>query len=91
MPKHSRYSVAKKLILANQVSSLVELFDIIKKTETARLMHMAPSRLTRIVNEPDLWTMREINKMSEFLEVDRDKLLAIVWREAKKMKVEKGK
>jgi len=91
MPKHSRYSVAKKLLLANQISSLVELFDIVKKTETARLIHMAPSRLTRIINEPDLWTMREINKLAEFLEVDRDQLLNVVWREAKKIKVKKGK
>ena len=44
---------------------------------------MAPSRLTRIINEPDLWTMREINKIANFLEVDRDKLVDIVWREAK--------
>lgn len=35
--------------------------------------------------------MREINKVADFLEVDRDKLLDIVWREAKKMKGKKGK
>ena len=35
--------------------------------------------------------MREINKLAEFLEVDRDQLLNVVWREAKKIKVKKGK
>lgn len=91
MPKDARYRTAQKLFLANQVKSLRDLFDIVDKTPLARDMHTAPARLSKLINNPALFTFDDCYKIAALLEVDDDKVIDLIRAESKGKKSRKAK
>ena len=86
MPKDARYRTAQKLILAGMIHSLAELLDVVDKTPLARDMHTAPARLTKLINSPALFTFEDCYKIAALLEVDDDKVIALIHAESKPKK-----
>jgi len=86
MPKDARYRTAQKLFLANQIKSLRDLFDIVDKTPLARDMHTAPARLSKLINNPALFTFDDCYKIAALLEVDDDKIIDLIRTESKSKK-----
>ena len=91
MPKDSRYRTAQKLILAGLVKSLADLFDTIDKTPLARDMHTAPSRLTKLIQNPALFTFEDCYKIAALLEVDEDAIVNLVHAESRPKRARKAK
>ena len=78
MPKDARYRNAQKLILAGLIKNLADLLDAVSKTPLARDMHTAPSRLTKLINQPELFTFEDCYKIAAILEVDPDKIIDLI-------------
>ncbi len=91
MPKDARYRTAQKLFLANQIKNLRDLFDIVDKTPLARDMHTAPARLSKLINNPALFTFDDCYKIAALLEVDDDKVIDLIRAESKGKRGRKGK
>jgi plasmid maintenance system antidote protein VapI len=91
MPKDARYRTAQKLILAGLIKSLADLFDTVDKTPLARDIHTAPARLTKLINNPALFTFDDCYKIAALLEVDDDKIIDLVRAESKGKKSRKGR
>jgi hypothetical protein len=86
MPKDSRYRNAQKLILSGLIKSLADLFDAIDKTPLARDMHTAPARLTKLIQNPGLFTFDDCYKIAAILEVDADKIIDLIREESRPRK-----
>ena len=86
MPKDSRYRNAQKLILAGLIKNLADLLDAVSKTPLARDMHTAPSRLNKLINQPELFTFEDCYKIAAILEVDSDKIIDLIRDETKPKK-----
>jgi plasmid maintenance system antidote protein VapI len=86
MPKDSRYRNAQKLILAGLINNLADLLDAVSKTPLARDMHTAPSRLTKLINQPELFTFEDCYKIAAILEVDPDKIIDLIRDETRPKK-----
>ena len=67
------------------------MFDIVDKTPLARDMHTAPARLSKLINNPALFTFDDCYKIAALLEVDEDKIIDLIRAEAKGKKGRKGK
>ena len=91
MPKDSRYRTAQKLILGGLIKNLGDLFDAIDKTPLARDMHTAPSRLTKLIHNPTLFTFDDCYKIAAILEVDEDRIIELVRAEIKPRRSRKVK
>jgi hypothetical protein len=91
MPKDARYRTAQKLFLTGQVKSLAELFDVLDKTPLAKDMHTAPSRLSKLLNNPALFTFEDCYKIAALLEVDDDKIVELIHSESRPKKAKRGK
>jgi plasmid maintenance system antidote protein VapI len=86
MPKDSRYRNAQKLILAGLIKNLADLLDAVSKTPLARDMHTAPSRLNKLINQPELFTFEDCYKIAAILEVDPDKIIDLIRDETRPKK-----
>lgn len=73
-----RYKTAQKLIRAGMMNSLAELFETLDKTPLAKDMHTAPSRLTKLINNPLLFTFEDCKKIAALLEVEYDQIIDII-------------
>ena len=91
MPKDARYRTAQKLFLAGQVKSLADLFDILDKTPLAKDMHTAPARLSKLLNNPALFTFEDCYKIAVLLEVDDDKIVELIHSESRPKKGKRAK
>jgi len=91
MPKDSRYRTAQKLILGGLIKNLGDLFDAIDKTPLARDMHTAPSRLTKLIHNPALFTFEDCYRIAAILEVDEARIIELVHSESKPKKGVKKK
>ena len=81
MPKDARYNTAQKLILGGYIKTLSELLDAVDKTPLALDMKTAPSRLNKLINQPQLFTFQDCYKIAAILEVDEKKVIDIVFEE----------
>jgi hypothetical protein len=86
MTTASRYRNAQKLILGGFIKSVADLFDAVPKTTMARDIHTAPSRLTKLINNPVLFTFDDCYKIAAILEVDADKIIDLIREETRPKK-----
>lgn len=86
MPKDARYNTAQKLVQGGHIHSLTELFEAVDKTPLARDMKTAPARLTKLIQQPDLFTFRDCHKIATILEVDPDKIIDLIREETRPRK-----
>lgn len=66
------------------MKSLADFFDIVDKTPLARDMHTAPARLSKLINNPALFTFEDCYKIAALLEVDEDKIIDLVRADIKR-------
>jgi hypothetical protein len=76
--KDQRLITVGKLIRHNEVTLFRQVLDTIPKTPLAREMGMKPERMNRILDEMDLFTMREIFDLAELFEVKPSALITLV-------------
>ena len=86
MANDRRYTTVKKLIAGGNLSSFQEIFDTVPKTGVARDLGMNNTRLTKLVNNPGLFWIRDIYRLADFIEIDALFLLRLIDEELKKEK-----
>jgi hypothetical protein len=91
MAKESNYRTAQKLILAGHIKSLAELLDAVDKTPLARDIHTAPSRLSKLIEAPALFTFKDCYDIADLLGVDRRFIVDLITKESIAVKKSKKK
>lgn len=69
MSKDKRYTAIRSMIETGKLSGFKEIFDIIPKTLVSNDLGMNYQTFTRKVNEPDLFTVRELGKIAALMGV----------------------
>ena len=70
--------IAKRLILAGQVTTLSELLDIVDKTPLAKGMHTSPVRFNKLISNPGLFTFDDAYAMAQLIGVDERSIIDII-------------
>jgi hypothetical protein len=91
MAKESNYRTAQKLILAGHIKSLSDLLDAVDKTPLAIDIHTAPSRLSKLIETPALFTFQDCYRIADLLEVDRKIIVDLIYQESVPSKKQKRK
>lgn len=89
MPQDSQYITAKKLISGGYIKTLSELLDTIAPTRLAKDMGTHATRMTKILENPELFQFKDAYKIAALLEVDEKLIVDIIhnsWAQKKKKK-----
>jgi hypothetical protein len=79
--KDKRYITVGKLIQHNEIKLFREILDTIPKTPLARDLGIKPERMNRILDEMDLFTLREIFDLAELFDVSRTAIVTLVFNQ----------
>lgn len=79
--KDKRYTTVGKLIQHNEIKLFREILDTIPKTPLARDLGIKPERMNRILDEMDLFTIREIFDLAELFDVSRASIVTLVFNQ----------
>lgn len=77
MVKDKRYTTVGKLIQHGEIKLFRDILDTIPKTPLARDLGIKPERMNRILDEIELFTLRELFHLAELCEVSRSAIVAI--------------
>ena len=94
MEKDRRYVHIKSLISGGYIKSFREIFSIIPKSVVARDLGMNNMRFSRLMNNVDQFSLKDILRLATFLEIDEMILINLVYQqfvEDKKSKKVKSK
>lgn len=89
MKKNNPYYSLKKLFDTGNIEDFEELINGIGKTNLRKITGMNYSKVLRTVDEPDLFTLRNILKISKEIEVDPQKITALIFDTLHKQKKHK--
>lgn len=78
MVKDRRYTTVKNLIEGGYIKSFLDIFDTIPKSVVARDLGMNNIRFTKLMNNVDLFWVRDLYKLAFYLEVDGMVVLQLV-------------
>lgn len=76
--KDSRYNTVKKLIVTNQISTFQEIMETIPKTRLALDLGIRPDRFNRLIENVDLFVVKDLRALAELLEVPSISVLTLV-------------
>lgn len=82
--KDKRYSTIKVLIETDNIKYLSDMFDTLPKTVLAKDIGMNYGRFSRKTKMLELFNLKEIFKIADLIQVDRQRLLDIIVSEASK-------
>ena len=87
--KDRRFTYVGKLIRTNEIKSFSEIINIIPKTTVARELGINPERFNRLLDNIDLFVIKDLVKLAELLEVDTITILTLLASELPKRKARK--
>ena len=76
--KDLRYTVVRYMLQANEIKTFKEIFKILPKSVVAKDLHTNNNRMTRLINDPDQFTLGEIRAMAKLMGVDYIVLLVLI-------------
>lgn len=89
MSKDKRYITVKNLISGGYIKAFQDIFDTLPKSVVARDLGMNNTRFTKLKNNVDLFSLRELFRFASYLEVDDMVLVDLVYQQFRANK--KGK
>lgn len=81
MAKHRKYTTAKNLIAAGYIKSFREIFDTLPKSVLARDLGMNNIRFSRLMNNVDHFSLEELFRIADHLEVDDRIIFDLVYQQ----------
>ena len=81
MSKDKRYTAIRSMVETGILSGFKEIFDIIPKTLVSNDLGMNYQTFTRKVNEPDLFTLRELAKIAHLMAVKPMTLVELILKD----------
>ena len=82
MAKDRRYKAAKKLIESGDVVTFREIFDYVPKTRVTLDLGTNHTRFGKLLNNPDLFTLRELTTLASFLDIEPKILINLAYDQA---------
>lgn len=89
--KDSRFNTVRKLIISKQINTFTEILETIPKTSLAKALSLNPSRFNRLIENIDLFVIKDLRKLANLLEVDTITVLMLVDAELNAKKSKKTK
>ena len=89
MAKDKRYTTVKNLISGGYINAFQEIFDTLPKSVVARDLGMNNTRFTKLKDNVDLFSLRELFRFASYLEVDDMVLVNLVYQQFKTNKKSK--
>lgn len=83
MTKDRRYTIVKNLISSGHIKSFNDIFDIIPRSVIARDLGMNYMRFTKLMNNLDLFVIKDVFQLAVFLEIDEMILLNLIYQQYK--------
>lgn len=81
MTKDKRYKTVYHLISGGHVKTLIEIFDSIPKSVVAKDLGISLDRFTKMINEVDRFSVRNLFRMATLIEVDELMILNLVYHQ----------
>jgi hypothetical protein len=78
MEKDHRYMTVKVMIETKHVTEFRQIFDHIPKSVVARNLGTNNNRMTRMITHVEQFTIKEVYKISELIEIDFREVLNLV-------------
>lgn len=78
MARDRRYTTVKNLIDGGYLKSFRDMFETIPKSVVARDLGMNNGRFTRLMHNVKKFTLEEVYRLAEFLQVEETIMLALV-------------
>lgn len=78
MVKDRRYHALKTYIDSGQIKSITEIFDIVPKSTIVKDTGINFTRLTNKINDPEKFTVKDLNTIAQLIEVDSRKLFNLI-------------
>lgn len=82
MPKDRRYQIANNLISGGFVKTFSGIFDAIPKSVVYRDLGMNYNRFTRLINNPDQFTLGELAAIAKLIGCDPKIIIDFAWHES---------
>lgn len=76
--KDKRYNTVGKLIRSNEIQRFDEILDTIPKTRLALDLGINPERMNRLLDNIDLFVIKDLFALAELLEVDTLAVLQLI-------------
>jgi predicted DNA-binding ArsR family transcriptional regulator len=76
--KDKRYHVIKVMLQANGIKSFKEIFKVLPKSTVARDLRTNNNRMTRMIEDPDQFTLGEIRAVAKLIGIDYMVLLVLI-------------
>jgi hypothetical protein len=81
MAKDRRYTTVKNLITGGYIKFFREIFDTLPKSVVARDLGMNNIRFSKLMNNMDLFLLRDLFRFASFLEIEETVLLNLVYQQ----------
>jgi hypothetical protein len=81
--KDRRYKTIHHLVSDGHAKTLLELFDSIPKSVVAQDLGIELGRFTKMINEVERFSVKNLYKMAALFEVDELLVLQLVYRQSK--------
>lgn len=78
MTKDKRYTAVKSLIDTGGINSFLAIFDYIPRKVVYQDMGINYNRFKRLLANPDLFTLRELNTLSKLFSIDLKRMIDLV-------------
>jgi hypothetical protein len=89
MAKDRRYTTIKYLIVDGHIKSFRDIFNDLPKSVVARDLGINNVRFSKLINNVELFVLKELYRFAEFIEIEHKILLDLVdqqYTESKKKK-----
>ncbi|HEY8893872.1 MAG TPA: hypothetical protein VIM79_03625 [Niastella sp.] len=79
MAKDPRYGTVKVLIEGGYVHTFRDMFQHLPKSVLGFSMGINNTRITRLIDHPDQFTIKEIDRIAALLDIDPWKIIKLVY------------
>ncbi|MBN8852875.1 MAG: hypothetical protein BGO55_14930 [Sphingobacteriales bacterium 50-39] len=79
MAADRRYNIAKDLISAGKITSFHRIFEIVPKSVVYKDMGINYNRFTKLMANPDLFTLRELSTIAKLIGVDPKTIIDLAY------------
>jgi hypothetical protein len=91
MAKDKRYTTVKNLILGGYIKTLIEIFDTLPKSVLAKDLGISLDRFTKMINEVERFSVKNLFRIAALLEVDEKAILELIYNQHQQDKKTKRK
>jgi hypothetical protein len=91
MTKDKRFKTVKLLIESNNITNFSDIFEHIPKTVIAKHLGTNYNRLSKLVDNVDLFSLRDLFRLARFFEVDDKVMLDLAFTQYSEKKAKLSK